>query len=166
MSAIYALCPDPESAQKAVDALEAAGIPERDITICSSQPYEEYRFGQKDSETSIQWVAVGGAAFGFVATVSIVSLVQLAWPLRTGGMPIVPILPNLIPIFEMTMLGAVVAAVIALCVTARIPRRLPELYDAAVSDDKILVGISEPPSAKLPEIEEALRANGDLQRIG
>ena len=80
-------------------------------------------------------------------------------------MPIVPIIPNLIPIFELTMLGAVVATVTALCVTARLPRRLSRLYDPAVSDGMILVGVETPPADKLQAIESALGTNGEFKRV-
>ena len=165
MSGIYALCDAPEAAERAVDQLLAAGVQEEDITVFSSQPFEQYRFGQKDSETSIQWVAVLGGVAGFVATVSIIALVQLAWPLRTGGMPFTPFLPNLIPIFEMTMLGAVLSTIVALCVTARLPSRLPNLYDPAVSDGKILIGVAAPAAAQLEDIEQALEGNGEVKRV-
>ena len=44
-------------------------------------------------------------------------------------MPIVANCPNLIVIFEMTMLGAILATVLTLFVTAKLPRPLPVLYD-------------------------------------
>ena len=44
------------------------------------------------------------------------SITQQAWPIVTGGMPIVTNWSNLIIIFELTMLGAVFASVITLLV--------------------------------------------------
>ena len=55
-------------------------------------------------------------------------------------MPIVAWWPNLIVIFEMTMLGAILATVITLIVTAGLGRRMPTLYDPEVTNGKILVG--------------------------
>ncbi len=71
--------------------------------------------------------------------------------------------PNLIIIFEMTMLGAILATVVTLLVTAGLVRRMPALYDPEVSDGKILVGVANPAEASLPDLERALRAGGAAQ---
>jgi hypothetical protein len=69
--------------------------------------------------------------------------------------------------FEMTMLGAVLATVIALLVTTRLPRRQPTLYDSEVSEGKILVGVERPLAGSLEELARALtaRGNGQLKTI-
>ena len=90
-------------------------------------------------------------------------MTELAWPLQTGNMPIVAWWPNLIVIFEMTMLGAILATVVTLLITAQLVRRPPALYDPEVSDGKILVGVGNPTEASLPELERALRAGGASQ---
>jgi hypothetical protein len=41
MSAVYALYPDGDSAQRAVDALRAAGVSGRAITILCGEPIED-----------------------------------------------------------------------------------------------------------------------------
>ena len=61
MSAVYGLYPDGASAQQAVDRLRAAGLADRDITVLSSQPMEEYEFGQMDKQSRMWWIACGGA---------------------------------------------------------------------------------------------------------
>ena len=68
-------------------------------------------------------------------------MTELAWPLQTGNMPIVAWWPNLIVIFELTMLGAILATVLTLFITAGLVRRPPPLYDPEVTDGKILVGV-------------------------
>jgi hypothetical protein len=65
--------------------------------------------------------------------------------------------PNLIIIFELTMLGAILATVVTLFVTAGLGRR-PSFYDPAVSDGKILVGVANPPEASVGALESALAA--------
>ena len=40
MSAVYALYGDPDSAQVAVDRLRAIGVPDPDIVVISSEPFE------------------------------------------------------------------------------------------------------------------------------
>ena len=65
-------------------------------------------------------------------------------------MPIVAWYPNLIVIFEMTMLGAILSTVITLIVTAGLGRRMPALYDPEVTNGKILVGVAAPRDARWP----------------
>lgn len=158
MSAIYALCDDPDTAQRAVNSCRSAGIPEHDITVISSEPLEEYEFSHKDKASWLFPIATVGGISGFFFAYWLTSTTQQMWPINTGGMPIVAMYPNTIVIFEVTMLGAILFTVGALLITAKLPGR-PKLYDPAVSDGKILVGI-ENPSAPLADIERALRASG------
>ena len=155
MRAVYALFDDPDSAQMAVDNLRAAGVADPEITVISSEPFEEYDFSHRDKATWIFWIAAaaGGAglAFGYWLT----SMTERSWPLPTGGMPIVAFWPNLVIMFELTMLFAIVATVITLLISARIPRRRPRLYDADVSTGRILVGL-EDTGVSIEALERAL----------
>jgi len=64
------------------------------------------------------------------------------------------------------MLGAILATVITLAVTASLFTGKSKLYDPQVSNGKILVGIERPDAAALPQIERALLTAGvaDLKR--
>jgi hypothetical protein len=62
----------------------------------------------------------------------------------------------LVVIFECTMLAAILATVGTLIVTAGLLRRRPALYDPAVSDGKILVGLENPNQVRVKEFEAAL----------
>ena len=79
------------------------------------------------------------------------------WPMNVGNMSTVAWWPNLIVIFEMTMLGAILASVATLIITAGLLRRRPALYDPEVSDGKILVGIENPAEHTIEDVERALR---------
>lgn len=160
MKAVYALYSNPESAQRAVDGLRAAGIHDRQITILSSEPLEEYEFGSRDRGTWMPWIAVLGAAIGLTTGYLLTSITQSVWPMNTGGMPIVTNWSNLIIMFELTMLGAVFAAVLTLLVTARIPGKQPQLYDPEISDGKILIGVANPPAQAMADLERTLQAVG------
>ena len=155
MKAVYALYPDADAAQTAVDQLVAAGVDQRAITVISSEPFEEQSFSRRDRKTLMFWLAGVGGLLGLSFGAWLTSMTERDWPLPTGGMPIVAWWPNLIIVFELTMLFAVIATVIALLVTAGLPRRTPALYDPAVSDGRILVGV-ENPSVPTGAIERAL----------
>ena len=161
MKAIYALYATPNGAQRAVDNLRQLGLADREITILSSEPLEEYEFAQRDKQTSMTWIAAFGGLIGLTTGYLLTSLTQKAWAINTGGMPIVTNWTNLIIIFELTMLGGVFAAVLSLFITAKLPARAAPLYDPAISDGKILVGVTNP--RETAGVERALLAAGVRQ---
>ena len=163
MSAVYALYSDPDAAQRAVNGLHAAGIADTDITVMSGEPFEEQPFAQHDKATWLWYIACAGGLAGFAFSTWLTRMTELAWPLQTGNMPIVAWWPNLIVIFELTMLGAILATVITLFITAKLPRRTPAFYDPEVTNGKILVGVANPSAANMPALEQALLAGGAAQ---
>jgi hypothetical protein len=162
MSAVYALYPTADAAQRAVDNLRAAGVEDAQITIISSEPFEEHEFAEREKATWMGWIALGGAILGLASATWLTRMTELAWPLPTGNMPIVAWWPNLIVMFEMTMLGGIIAAVITLLVTAGLVRRRPAFYDPAISEGQILVGIENP--SDTAAVERALGVS-DIRRI-
>lgn len=161
MNAVYGLYDNPTAAQRAVDGLRAAGVSDADIQVMSSEPFEEYEFGHKDSASWIHWIAGVGGVVGLTGAYFLTTVTQQSWPLRTSGMPIVARWPNLIVMFELTMLGAILATVLTLFVSAKLPRRLPPLYDTDVSDGYILVGVQRTAHDSLAEVTAALEAVGE-----
>ncbi len=133
MSALYAMFDDGDSAQRAVNGLRQAGLADADITIVTALPIEDQEFGEIDKTTWIWYIACAGAFLGFCGSTWLTRMTELAWPLQTGNMPIVAWWPNLIVIFEMTMLGSILATVITLIVSAGLGRRMPRLYDPEVT---------------------------------
>ncbi len=160
MTAIYGLYDDADVAQRAVDGLRAAGAADADIVVMSSEPFEEHEFGRRDQSTAIYWIALCGGAVGLTLAAWFTRYTQLAWPLVTSGMPIVAPWPNLIVIFEMTMLGAILATVGTLLVSARLPSRGSRLYDPEVSNGYILVGLERPSAELAPRVTNALERAG------
>jgi hypothetical protein len=166
VKALYALYPDGPSAQQAVTRLHAAGVPDRDITIQSAQPMEDFAFGHRDKATWMWWIACAGGLIGMASALGLSWLTEMSWPIDVGGLPIFAWWPNLIIAFELTMLGAILATVITLVITARLGRGAT-IYDPAVSDGKILVGVSHPSESSLAGVEAALTApaQAELKRI-
>ncbi|MBI1873443.1 MAG: DUF3341 domain-containing protein [Acidobacteria bacterium] len=160
MRALYGLYSHPDSAQRAVDALRVAGVPDRQIVVISSEPFEEYEFSHRDKATWLYKIACLGGATGLAAGYWLTSTTQQAWPLATGGMPIVAMWPNLIVMFELTMLGGMLATAVTLFVTAKLPSPKPALYDPEVSDGKILVGVEEPPGSVIDAVKQVFEGAG------
>lgn len=156
MKAVYALYPNGQSAQQAVNRLRAAGITDRNITVISSEPMEDYEFGHMDSASWIWWIACAGGLVGMATAAGLAYIAETSWPINTGGLPIWAWWPNLIIMFELTMLGAIIATVVTLVVTAGLGRGGDKLYDPEVSDGKILVGVENPPAESVADLQKAL----------
>jgi hypothetical protein len=156
MKAVYALYRSGDEAQRAVNSLRAAGYGDDDITVITGAPMEEYEFSHIGRH-SFQWyIAAGGGLLGLLFSVWLTTFAERDWPIIVGNMPIVAWYPNLIVIFEMTMLGAIVATVATLVITAGLGRRRPALYDPEVTNGKILVGVESPLDGNVADVERAL----------
>ena len=162
MTAIYGLYDKPDAAQRAYTGLKRAGIAPRDITVVSGEPFEAFEFSHRDHSMILFRLAQMGGVIGFVLAVLLVRGTEMAWPMDTGGMPVVAWWPNLVIVFEMTMLGAIVTTVISLLITASLPNIKGALYDPAVSDGKILVGVPLSAPGGADAIRAAFTASGAL----
>ena len=161
MKAVYALYDDGRAAQQAVNRLRAAGLADAEITVLSGRPMEEFEFGNIDKATWMWWIACGGGLTGLCAATALAWVTETWWPMNVGGLPTFAWWPNLIIMFELTMLGAIIATVVTLAVTAGFGRGKGRLYDPAVSDGRILVGVEDPPSARLEALQSALSVAPD-----
>ncbi len=157
MKAVYGLYADGNAAQQAVNRLRAAGLGDAQITILSAQPMEDFEFGHIDKRSWMWWIACGGGLSGMATGLGLTWLTETSWPINVGGLPIYAWWPNLIIIFELTMLGAILATVIALVGSAGLGRNRG-LYDPEVSDGAILVGVEDPAADRLAEFQQALES--------
>ena len=144
MKAIYGLYSDPDSAQFAVDELRRSGVADRSITVIAAQPYEEYEFSHRYKQTWLYWIAAGGGIVGLGSGLGLALVTETFWPLVTGGMPVIAWWPNIIVMFELTMLGAILATVVSLLIMTKLPTVESRVYDVAVSEGKILVAVEQP----------------------
>jgi ActD protein len=156
VKAIYALYSDGHGAQRAVDGLRRAGVPDTDITVISSTPMEDFEFSHINGKNRLWYVACLGGLIGLAGSIALTEYTSVDWPMNVGNMATVAWWAYLVVIFECTMLGAILATVGTLIVTAGLLRRRPALYDPAVSDGKILVGLENPNESRIKELEAAL----------
>jgi Protein of unknown function (DUF3341) len=164
MKALYALYSDPDAAQRAVNALKLSGgslgIGERQIVVVTAEPFDGYDFSDEHSQTRIFLLASLGGVVGALFGLWFTRFTQLAYPLPTGGMPVVTSWTNGIIIYELTMLGAIATTLITLLITAGLPHFGEQLSDPEISHGKILVGVTNPPDRALLELESQLRQAG------
>lgn len=160
MKAVYALYPDPDSAQQAVNSLREAGVAAKDIAVISSEPFEEYDFGRQNQRTPMPWLTPLGGLVGGISGFLLAALTQKAYPIPTGGMSIVALWTNGIITYELTMLGAILTTLLTLLLSVRLPDWKARLYDPSISDGKILIGVMNPEEGSRIELERRLREAG------
>jgi hypothetical protein len=160
---IYGLFRGPNAAEQGMVALHKAGIATEKIIIMSSEPFDRYHFTEADRKTSMPWLATLGGLVGGVFGYWLARYTQVAYPINTGGMPLVSPWPTAIVTYELTMLGAVIATIIALLITARLARRRPALYDPEISNGMVLIGVMDPSDATRADLESQLRRAGAEQ---
>lgn len=163
--AIYGLFPDPESAERGMNALNRAGIGPNRIIVMSAEPFDGYSFTETDHATPMPWIATAGGAVGGILGYLLARLTQVAYPfpLLTGGMPLVAPWPTGIVTYECTMLGAVLTTIVALLISTKLPNWKPKLYEPEVSHGKILIGALEASDSVRAELENRLRGAGAVK---
>jgi len=164
-AALYGLFPNPDSAERGMDALHRAGVTPGRIVVVSDQPYDEYSFSKMDEATPMPWIAAVGGIVGGTLGFLLARLTQEAYPfpLITGGMPLLAAWPSGIVTYELTMLGAVLTTVVTLLISTKLPNWKPHIYDPEVAQGKILIGVVEPSEAQRAEIENRLRGAGAVK---
>jgi hypothetical protein len=160
LSTIYGLFPDPDSAERGMNALRSAGVNRDNIVVMSDEPFEEYSFGHAEPSVAMPWLAVLGGLVGGTGGFLLARLTQVAYPIVTGGMPIVAPFPTAIVTYELTMLGAVLTTIVTLLITAKIPKWKQELYDPEVTRGKILIAVIDPADDARADLEDRLRNAG------
>ena len=159
-NSVYGLFPGPDSADRGVRALRAAGVAQEKILVMSSEPYEEYSFTRVEHKTLMPWLATAGGIVGGTCGYLLARLTQVSYPITVGNMPRVSLFPTAIVTYELTMFGAVLTTVITLLITARLARKRPEPYDPEISNGKILIGVVDPADSARAQLEDSLRRAG------
>ena len=157
---IYGLFGSPDSADRGVRALRAAGVAQEKILVMASEPNDEHSFSRVDHQTLLPWIATAGGILGGISGYWLAVYTQVAYPIAVGNMPRVSAWPTAIVTYELTMFGAVLATLIALFLTARLGRKRPAPYDPQISHGKILVGVMDPADSARAELERSLRQAG------
>ena len=153
MKALYSLFRDQDAAQEAVDLLRVAGVSDRDIIVRSGKPLDVGEFGRDDAGTLLPWISTAGGAVGLGVGTWLPRATAASWPILTGGIPAGSWWPNLIIMFELTMLGAILATVAGLIVSAGLISRSTPIHEPALADGWILVGVmASAPSARVENV--------------
>ena len=119
---VLGLYTEEDSAADALDNLRAAGFQDGEYEILTGTPYPEGTFGESEPKHNLfRWPLIG-AACGFTGVLIITAGTQMAYPLITGGKPILSIPPMAIIMYEGTMLGAIILTIVGIIFESRLPR--------------------------------------------
>lgn len=154
-----------DSAADAMDALAEAGFTQKEYEILTGTPYPEGTFGESEPVHKLYRFPLIGAACGFIIGMLLTVGTQLAYPVVTGGKPILSIPPMAIVIYEGTMLGAVIFTVFGILFESRLPRLFMGAYDTRITEGYIGVVVTTS-QEKVAGAESVLRDAGaeDIKR--
>ena len=162
-TSILGLFQQPEPAADAMDGLKEAGFELGTFDVLTGTPYPEGAFGEHVPQHRLFRFPAFGAIIGFTLSVFLTSVTQLAYPLVTGGKPILSIFAMLIIMYEMTMLAGVIATVVGIIFESRLPNLKPGVYDTRITEGWIGVVITFDDDSKVAEAESVLNKAGALE---
>ena len=154
--ALLAMFSDPARAAHAVAELRKRGA--KDLRVSMPAAFPEILEALGRPPTILGRFTLSAAAMGTVGGFALCIATSLAWPLVTGGKPIVSMPPYVIVAFELSVLIGAVVNLLALTVLAwrgRRQRAIP--VDLPFSVDRIGVFVRD------IEFEELLRQQGALE---
>ena len=134
---ILGLFDDANSAADAGDGLRRAGIPETDVDFLTDTPYPEGAFGEREEPHRLYIFPFIGALLGLTSGILLTSMTQVAYPLVTGGKPILSIPPMAVVCYEGAMLGAILFTVLGIVFESRLPKLKAGLYDNRITEGYI-----------------------------
>ena len=156
---VLGLYTDEDTAADAMDGLKAEGYSTAEYEILTGTPYPEGTFGEAEPVHKLfRWPLIG-AACGFIIGLVLTTGTQLAYPLVTGGKPILSIPPMSIIIYEGTMLGAIIFTVIGIVFESRLPRLFMGAYDTRITEGYIGVAVTAE-EERIGDAEELLKGAG------
>jgi hypothetical protein len=160
---ILGLFQQPEPAADAMDGLKEAGFELGTFDVLTGTPYPEGAFGEHVPQHRLFRYPAFGAIIGFTLAVFLTSVTQLAYPMVTGGKPILSIFAMLIIMYEMTMLAGVIATVVGIVIESRLPNMKPGIYDTRITEGWIGVVITFDDDSKVDSAKGVLNAAGAVE---
>lgn len=161
---ILGLFSDAETAADATDVLLEAGCAQEDYDVLTGSPYPEGAFGEKTPVHHVYVFPIVGALMGLTTAVLLTSGTQIAYPLVTGGKPILAIPAMTIISYEGTLLGAVIFTILGIIFESRLPRPRLDPYDPRITEGYIGL-IVKCPEERLDTVDQALRRGNAVDVI-
>ncbi len=154
---------DPAAAARAIRALRLRGF---QIRAAMPAPFPGVVAALGRPRSRIDLVTFPGALLGILVGAALTIGTSLAWPIVTGGKPIISVPPFVIVIFEVSVLVGSLTNLVAVSVGSRIGGRAAA-FPAGLAFDADVVGVFAE-GGDLVAAERALRAEGaeEVRRVG
>ena len=120
---LHAVFTSPSDVREALARLATAGVAASDIEVRSSIPLDhDLHPTGLEIRSRVPYMAMLGGVVGAAAAYMLISFTSHAYPLPTGGMPIVPIPTSAVIMFEGLAIGAMLCTVATVLYECRLPR--------------------------------------------
>ena len=143
-----------DEAVEAADKLKANGVEE--FEVLTDTPYPDGAFGEPESRHRLYVFPMIGAALGLSVALLLTAGTQLAYPLVTGGKPIMAIPAMFIISYEGTMLGAILFTILGVLFESRLPGLGKGVYVGRITEGYIVLVVKVPES-RSEEIQSLFR---------
>jgi molybdopterin-containing oxidoreductase family membrane subunit len=134
---ILGLFNDANAAADAGDGLRSAGVSDNDFDFLTDAPYPEGAFGEREEKHKLYVYPFIGALLGLTSALLLTTMTQVAYPMVTGGKPIISLPPMAVISYEGTMLGAILFTVLGIIFESRLPNLKKGLYDTRITEGYI-----------------------------
>ncbi|MFQ6029873.1 MAG: quinol:electron acceptor oxidoreductase subunit ActD [Dehalococcoidia bacterium] len=131
---ILGLFDNANAAADAGDALRQSGVANDDLDFLTDSPYPEGAFGEREEPHRLYIFPFIGALLGLTSGILLTSMTQVAYPMVTGGKPILSLPPMAVVCYEGTMLGAIIFTVLGIIFESRLPKLKAGLYDTRITE--------------------------------
>ena len=142
--------------------LVKAGFAEREITSLTSAPYPDGVIVKTNQRTWFRWMSLGGGIFGACAGFLLAAGTAYMYPVQTGDKPIIAYFPTGIITYELTMLFAIIGAMVGMFVEMKLPPWEEGVYDPAVGEGSIGISISVDSREQMVRAAKIMEAAGAL----
>tara|TARA_Y100000590_G_scaffold8695_1_gene10830 strand:- start:1855 stop:2367 length:513 start_codon:yes stop_codon:yes gene_type:complete len=139
---IIGLYTDENSVADAMDGLKSKGFGENEYEVLTGVPYPEGTFGEAEPHLHLHKFPLIGAVFGFCLGLVFTIGTQIAFPVVTGGKPILAIPAMAIIMYELTLLGAILFTVGGIIFESRLPKLFMGAYDPRITEGFIGVVVN------------------------
>jgi hypothetical protein len=142
---LLALFEDIDPAADAIDKLRELGVDDSQINCISGIPVLESMLGRPHQKSNVPRLARGGAIAGLMVGIFLAFITSNTYPIYVGGQPLAPAAPSIVVIFEMIMLGLLIATFVGVFLDSRFPSYSPKEYIPEISDGAIALLFTCPP---------------------
>ncbi len=156
---LLAIFSDIDPAAHGIDKLRELGVTDEEINVISGIPVTEAMLGRPQQWSNVPRLAVGGAISGFLLGLFFAIGTPSLYIITVGGRYPWTFPPTIVVLFELTMLGMLVATFLGVFLDSTFPSYTPKEYVPEISDGKIAV-LFACPEDKQKKYSDAMSAMG------